>query len=177
MAEFIFVRHGQSQANANGIIADAHPPLTQQGIDQARSTAAKVCGLNIQLIVCSPLLRAQQTAEIIAGELGIDLSHVQIIDDLRERGLGELEGKPKAHDSLWYYSGNNAAGVETTVALYDRMTRCLATLKKLGKERTMLVVGHSVSGFYLLQVAAHRSFAALDAPHQLKNAGFVKVSL
>src|SRR5882757_8965527 len=96
---FIFVRHGQSQANADGIIADGHSPLTQTGIEQAQKTGLEIKNFGITAIVCSPYLRARQTAEMIASELGIGFSHIEIIEELRERGLGDCEGKPKTQVS------------------------------------------------------------------------------
>ncbi len=177
MSHFIFVRHGQSQANADGVIADAHSPLTTEGIAQARQTAGEIRTLGIDTIVVSPYLRAQQTAETIAGELGIDLAHIQIIEELRERGLGELEGRPKSHDSLWYYTRDDAEGIETARQLYDRMAKCISTLKALPQSGTALVVGHSISGFYLQQIASARTLDSFDSPLQLKNAGFVEFAL
>lgn len=104
MIDFIFVRHGQSKANAEKVIADANSPLTEAGIEQARKTGMEVKDKEITLIVCSPYLRAQQTAETIAGELGIDLAHIKIMDELQERGLGVLEDNPKTQDGLWYFT-------------------------------------------------------------------------
>ena len=78
MGKFIFVRHGQSQANADGILADEHSPLTELGIEQARRTGYEIQSLGIKTILCSPFLRTQQTAEIIAGELGIEISHLKL---------------------------------------------------------------------------------------------------
>jgi len=178
MSYLIFVRHGQSQANADGMIADAHSPLTKQGIAQARKTADGIRDLGIRTVVCSPFLRAQQTAEIIAGEIGVELDHVKVLDALRERGLGELEGKPKIYESLWYYLSNDAAGIEKTEALYDRMLNCLESIKKIANGQPILVVGHSISGFYFLQLASQKtSLESFDSPQQLNNADFVKVEL
>ncbi len=61
MSHSIFVRHGQSQTNDNGIIADGTELLTDKGIEQARKTRLEVKNLGITTIVCSLYLRAQQT--------------------------------------------------------------------------------------------------------------------
>jgi probable phosphoglycerate mutase len=176
MASFIFVRHGQSQANADGIIADAHSPLTESGIEQARITANELRSLNITTIACSPYLRAQQTAETIAGELGVDIAHIQVIEELRERGLGVLENKPKEHEGTWYFTDDESENIEPRTRLFERMNHCLKSLQKIGKDENLLVVGHAISGFYLLQAATKKSSVELfDLPSQMSNADFVKV--
>lgn len=175
---FIFVRHGQSQANADGIIADAQAPLTQNGIDQARRTASEVRTFNVTTIACSPYIRAQQTAATIAGELGVDLANIQVIEELRERGLGECEGRTKDHPSEWY-SQADAPTLETKQDLLDRMQVALEKLDKLQPEiGKVLVVGHAISGFYLLE-AAHgvKTVAEIGPDAQIGNADFVEISL
>lgn len=176
MTSFIFVRHGQSEANANGIIADATPPLTEEGIEQARRTADEIRDLSITKVVCSPYLRAQQTAETIAGELGIELKDIKILDDLRERGLGVLEAKPREHEGIWYFSDDESEGIEKRADLYERMKRCLEQLRERAKGEKLLVVGHSVSGFYLQQAAARKGAVdEFDPLSMMKNADYVEV--
>ena len=178
MSSFIFVRHGQSQANAAGIIADSLSPLTEKGIEQARKTGVEVKNLGISLIVTSPYLRAQQTAETIAGELGIDLAHIKIIDELAERGLGSLEDKPKEHDGLWYFTDDTSEGIESRADLLKRMQSCLENIKELSNTQTVLVAGHSISGFYLQQVAAGKTTVdEIDSPALMNNADFVQVEI
>lgn len=176
MAGFIFVRHGQSQANADGIIADAHSPLTEAGIEQARVTANELRDFNITTIVCSPYLRTQQTAETIAGELGIEIAHIRIIDELRERGLGVLENNPKEHEGTWYFTDDESEGIEPRQKLFERMNNCLKTLQDFGENENLLVIGHAISGFYLLQSAAKKpSIELFDLPSQMSNADYIEV--
>jgi broad specificity phosphatase PhoE len=177
MGNFIFVRHGQSQANAETIIADAKSPLTDSGIEQARKTGAELKVKSVTLILCSPYLRAQQTAETIASELGVDIAHIKIVDEIRERGLGVMENKPREHDGTWYFTDDNSEGIENSSELYSRMKRCLETINTLGKNEKLLVVGHAISGFYLLQAACHKpSVEAFDSPSLMSNADFIDVS-
>jgi len=174
--KFIFVRHGQSQANADGIIADAHSPLTEAGIEQARITANELRSFNITMIVCSPYLRTQQTAETIAGELGIEIAHIKIIEELRERGLGVLENNPKEHEGTWYFTDDESVGIEPRQKLFERMNKCLKTLQSIGENENLLVIGHAISGFYLLQAAAKKpSIELFDLPSQMSNADYIKV--
>ncbi len=66
-----FVRHGESTANllrefSNG---GAKHPLTEKGVEQARTVARALSGLQIEQIYASPVLRAVQTAQILAESL------------------------------------------------------------------------------------------------------------
>lgn len=172
---FIFVRHGQSQANADGIIADAHAPLTEHGIEQARKTANEVKGLGVTTIVCSPYLRAQETAETIAGELDIDIQHIKVLDELRERGLGDCEGKPKSQQNEWY-SQADAPTLEQKQDLLDRMHEALNKISSM-KGKT-LVVGHAISGFYLVEAAKGiKTISDMPADNQISNAAFVEIAI
>lgn len=178
MIDFIFVRHGQSQANADKKIAADDSPLTEQGIEQAKITANEVKGLGVVQIASSPLTRAQQTAEIIAAELGIDLSHIKVIDKLRERGLGDLKGKPKERDSDYYYSVDNELNVESRIDTLNRMAQCIQKIKELSTNGKVLVVGHAVSGYFLIEAAKGKTkLADLESPSEISNADYLVVSV
>ncbi len=178
MTSFIFVRHGQSQANADVIIADEHSSLTELGIEQARKSADEIRQFNITKVVCSPFLRARQTAETIARELGIDTNSITAIDGLAERDLGVLKNKPKEHDGTWYFADDESEGIEKRADLYARMSQCLEQLKEIAEGESLLVVGHAVSGFYLLQAAARKgSVDEFDALSMMNNADYVEVEI
>lgn len=70
MTTLYIIRHGQSQANAKGILQGSHidTPLTAKGRQQAQlvSSQLKRQRLQFDLVYASPLLRAAQTAAIIA---------------------------------------------------------------------------------------------------------------
>ena len=88
------VRHG---ATANN---DARPsrlqgrrsdqPLSLAGIQQAEETARWLGSLAISAVFSSPLLRARQTAEIIASPHGLP---ILTVNDLIEVDVGEWEGR------------------------------------------------------------------------------------
>ncbi len=175
-SSFIFVRHGQSQANADSVIANAHSPLTQTGIEQARATAHEVKHLDITQIACSPYLRAQQTAQAIATELGLDIDSIQTIEDLRERGLGIHQNQPRIHEGIWYFTDDTSKGIELRADLLKRMTHCAQQIKNLGTDKKTLVVGHAISGFYLTQVlSGHATLDQFDPPELMSNAAYVEL--
>lgn len=84
----VLVRHGQTSANAAGLLLGRDDvPLTELGQQQAALTAAAVTGATE--VVCSPLLRARQTAEV----LGLS-ADIRIDDRWTEIDYGEYEGWP-----------------------------------------------------------------------------------
>ncbi len=176
----LFVRHGKSMANATGMVGTPETPLAEEGLEQARITGQDLRGQNVTRIVCSPFIRAQQTAEIIAGELGIALDQITIIPDLYERRLGTLEGKPKQYESAYYYENDSDNGFETQTELIGRVKRALDETIEIAKntEGTTVAVGHATSGFYFLQVAKGKeSFSEFDPVNHMGNAEFVEVDL
>ena len=91
----IVVRHGQTSANARGLLLGrGDPSLDVVGRDQAAAVAAALTPLDTRTrIISSPLARCRETAAIIAGEGTID---VEIDERWIELDYGGLEGTPVA---------------------------------------------------------------------------------
>jgi probable phosphoglycerate mutase len=65
---FLCLRHGATDWNREGRFQGrTDVPLNDEGISQARSAARRLQGVALDTIVCSPLIRAVKTAEIIAA--------------------------------------------------------------------------------------------------------------
>jgi uncharacterized phosphatase len=176
MSSFIFVRHGKSQANQDKIIAASDSPLTKEGEAQARKVGRELKKSGVTAVVSSPLLRARHTAEIIANELKI--AEVQVIDDLRERGFGQLQNQTKDHPTEWYFTVDGESDVEPKGVLIARCEAALARIRKLVETEKVVVVGHAVTGFYLQQVAAgKRFFDDFDAPKEMLNTARKEVAI
>ena len=180
MTKFYFVRHGQSEANAALIVASSTPPLTENGIKQARRTGEELKDKNVAIILTSPYIRAQQTAETIAGELAIGVNDIRIIDELRERGLGECEGKPKDMENDRFFIIDAERGFESQQDLINRLQVAIEKIKKavIETDGEVVVVGHSVSGFYLSQVAkGFTKFSEFEDYRHMNNADFIEVEI
>lgn len=68
-----FLRHGKAASQLTWSKDDSLRPLTEEGIAGMRLEAAtlQALGVNPDVIVTSPLVRARQTAEIVAERLGM----------------------------------------------------------------------------------------------------------
>ncbi|GBE30680.1 MAG TPA: phosphohistidine phosphatase SixA [Bacteroidetes bacterium] len=131
-----FLRHGIAANQAvDGSYNDALRPLTEKG---RHRTSLVVCALKriggqVDIIFHSPLLRAQQTAQIAADELGVDRMQ-EISELLPERSPFDLEDvltqmrKPgenvmmvghqphMSHALAWAISANNTAMLDMDTA-------------------------------------------------------------
>jgi len=95
--EIYLLRHGQSQANLNGVLAGwTDAPLTALGENQAKSAAMRLHalleqdGAKLGAILSSDLLRASATAKPIAQILDVPVAYHE---QLRELFLGRWENK------------------------------------------------------------------------------------
>jgi broad specificity phosphatase PhoE len=89
---FVFVRHGESIGNAQSRWqGQSDYELTEKGRAQARALGErwKAEGVKFDMIIASPLVRAKETAEIIAAALGGPVEYDPV---LLERHIGEMEG-------------------------------------------------------------------------------------
>ena len=86
----LLIRHGETDFNREhrlqGVMA---VPLNQNGREQAAAAARYLQGLSIDALYTSPILRAQQTAEIIGDQIGLP---PRSDDRLREIEFGQFEG-------------------------------------------------------------------------------------
>ena len=86
---FCLIRHGQTDANRDGIIAGRiEAPLTGQGRDAARALADHAWTQPFTLFT-SPQDRARETAR-----LAFPSHTARVVEDLRERDWGIFEGRP-----------------------------------------------------------------------------------
>ena len=87
----ILARHGETDWNSIKKIQGSSDSstLTKKGKEQARLLAEKINSMQIDVIYCSELKRAKETADIIAKKLKLPISYSK---ELNERSFGELEG-------------------------------------------------------------------------------------
>jgi phosphohistidine phosphatase len=69
--ELYVIRHGLAEERGDAWPDDTKRPLTDEGMSRMRKSARGLAriGVTIDIILTSPLVRARQTAEIVAGGL------------------------------------------------------------------------------------------------------------
>lgn len=144
------IRHGQSTWNARDLV-QGHAPgpvLTRRGRQEARAVARTLRGTPVSTLVSSDLERAVQTARPIARALGLPL---RTDPRLRERALGDAEGRPVAlltSGRSGIVNGHVAdadaapAGGESIRRFYQRVTSFVAELAELAGETEPVLVTH-----------------------------------
>ena len=91
--EVYWIRHGESIANIDQYLHMLYynPDLSQKGEGQMVSCGDRLFDKDIQIILCSPLKRSIESANIIKKQIiskGRDPPIIQIIDSLKESGIG-----------------------------------------------------------------------------------------
>lgn len=105
---FICLRHGATDWNRQGLFQGrTDNPLNDDGIAQAHAAAEKLRTIALEHVVSSPLLRAVQTAEIIANFASrtVTLDH-----GLIELDFGSFEGRP-VRELMIQHGKNSAQGL------------------------------------------------------------------
>ena len=112
-------------------------PILMKKKDEFLATKKAVISFSPEIVICSPLLRARQSLEI----LNIDIEPV-ISDLLLERDFGNYESMSKTLYNR--QSLEKDPSVESLENIHFRVKRFIDLVKK--KPNPTLVVGHS--GFY-----------------------------
>lgn len=143
MKTLYVVRHGESQANADGIVAGGllDSPLTERGRVQAHETAQKIKELDFDVMISSTQVRATETSSIIATEIGWPQA-VATDNRLSELIAGDETGSPIDEYNKLLDSGAYIPNAETLQDLYVRVQQFLKDLSAR-PESSFLIVSHS----------------------------------
>lgn len=149
----ILVRHGRTAWNADGRFqGQADVPLDDVGRGQAARLASPVAGLSPDAFVSSDLVRARETAEVLASAAGLE---VQVDPRLQEINVGTWAGlrqsdavleMPDMPDAL--REGRDFRRSETGETATEAGTRVLEALSYIADWNiggTTVVVGHGLS--------------------------------
>ncbi len=94
-ARLCVVRHGETDWNLAGILQGwLDVPINDHGRQQARELATAFAGQAFDQVYSSPLIRALETARIVAAGLGLPAPSIH--EGLKERNFGAFQGVPKA---------------------------------------------------------------------------------
>ena len=142
MTTILLVRHGETDWNLHRRLqGHSDTPLNDRGREQARTLAAELADEPIDAVYSSDLVRAHETARIVAEQHGLD---VTATGDLRERHFGTWEGL--SDDEIEARFPEAATGVigdgESREAMARRVFDALQRIAKQHPEGRVLVVSH-----------------------------------
>ncbi|KAL3646252.1 hypothetical protein CASFOL_011432 [Castilleja foliolosa] len=156
-AEIIVIRHGKTEWNDHHRIqGQLDVDLNDVGRQQAFAVAERLSREEpkISAVYSSDLIRASDTAEVIARSCGV----LEVIKDrdLRERHLGDLQGvlfheaaqiNPQAHKAFVASLSDLEipGGGESFFQLYDRCTLALQRIAKKHRGDRVVVVSHGAT--------------------------------
>jgi broad specificity phosphatase PhoE len=149
------LRHGATEANLAKpprLQGRRHnPPLARLGVRQAEATRDFLAIRPVDHCYCSPLLRAVQTAAIVAAPHGLS---PQPVEALTECDVGRWEGLDwqaiRYLDAEGYHrfmanpGENGYPGGESFEDVYHRAAAALEELLAVHVGQSLLVVGHHV---------------------------------
>jgi len=141
--ELFLLRHGETDANADGIVQGwLDTNLSRRGRGQAQG-AAKRFEQPIDAIYSSDLSRARQTAEIFRKKYPA----IPYFEDsrLRERGFGDAEGTHRdKHDWEVFWASSDTVSIPNAEALSEFSRRVKAFMEMVRKSgfSNVLIVTH-----------------------------------
>ncbi|QBG47308.1 histidine phosphatase family protein [Verrucomicrobia bacterium S94] len=170
-----FIRHAQSEANLKDILASRQDfPLTEKGRADAETIAAEFREIaELDRVVSSSLLRAQQTAEPIAKAFGVE---VETDERLIEQELGvfsgmtyaELEDRPDyMHERSKRWNWVPEGGGESYEMIAERLEPFFQSLDPM-KSECVLFVTHAVT---MRLIKAHLEQTLPEYPREIARNG------
>lgn len=97
----LLIRHGETALNVARIVQHPGTPLSARGVEQARRLGARLAALEIGGVLSSDFLRSRMTAHAVAAATGARITETEA---LRERSMGELEGRRHADLGLDFHA-------------------------------------------------------------------------
>ena len=150
---FVLLRHGETELTPQKRFSGSggsDPGLSAAGRRQAEAVAASLAARGtVQAVVSSPLRRCRETADAVAGRLGLD---VRVDEGLRETDFGDWEGlsfaevRERHPEDLekWLASpdAEPTGGGESFAAVARRVALARDKLLARHAGRTVLLVTH-----------------------------------
>ena len=177
----VLARHGETEFNRERRFqGQLDVELSDTGREQARALAQLVEGEGLRRIVASPLVRARETAEIVASHLGLapDLD-----DRLKEVDVGDWERRLKddvERDEPEAWAAFRAAGAdwrfpggESLREQQDRVVAALVDVTQAGVLPALLVCHRGVIRCALAHT--HRKGLATYHEWRVPNAELVRL--
>jgi probable phosphoglycerate mutase len=141
-AELWVIRHGETEWSRDGLhTSHTELELTTEGEEVARKLAERLKGVEFDLVLSSPRVRARRTAEL-AGFTDIHLEQ-----DLTEWDYGDYEGRttPDIREEVpgWTVWTHPSPGGESAEQVSRRLDRVVAKVRAHGGRVLVFSHGHA----------------------------------
>lgn len=176
-----FIRHAESEANASGTLDTSvpGPGLSQQGKTQAEEVAHQAGHNKFDGVYASTMVRTQQTAAPLAGELG---KQVEVLQGIQEISAGWYQGKPVSIEPSTYLLApadwirgdmqDRIPGSVSGKEFNDEFTRAVRKVYDSGQSNPV-VFSHKFAIEYWTLLNAKNAKDSLLTTHPLPNIGRV----
>lgn len=179
LGRIVIVRHGQSDHNVLKIMNTnpEHPDyfisnLTDYGKKEVAATglilreSANIKNDDVVAIYASPLPRTRQTAAIIADQLGLDSSMIEVDNRISEVKAGNYESRSpyEYKEEKGYFDPDSS--IETDQDLKNRIYDFYMYINMKHPEGDVIVVTHSHPAALLMEYAAHDAGLEFPDEHQ-----------
>jgi probable phosphoglycerate mutase len=156
MRQTFLLRHGESVSNAHPealtLPEEIGDRLNENGFSQARAAAQALDGLGVTHLLSSPMRRAEETAGVVSEKLGLPITVLPYVHELREEeGYGQLSPEEQklrrcvtrmaAHPDDPDHSSNGAESFSQVIA---RVRRLKADLESRSEGEKSVVVTHGI---------------------------------
>jgi len=169
-------RHGQTAYNLEGRFQGQQPvPLDDTGRAQARELAERALSYRFAALWCSPLLRARETADIVAARLELEpIEDARLMEtdagEWTDRSFAEVRSHaPERFDA--FVSGDGAFAFPGGESFAEQEVRVAAALADVeGSRLPALVVCH---GMVIRAALATRAGHTVERVQRVANGALV----
>ena len=174
MTTILLVRHGETDWNLHRRVqGHSDTPLNETGRAQARAVAEELAGEALDAVYSSDLVRAHETARIVTGGKGLEVTAIR---ELRERHFGTWEGLTDQEVYVRFphargLSGREWGDAETHEQMAKRVLSALHRIAETHLEQLVLVVSH---GGPLRAVLRH---CGVDGVGRIENCQIVRIEI
>ncbi len=153
---FIGMRHGEAGHNVSYICSasvDFPDHLTEKGKKEVIESAVKLKKEGITKIITSPFVRARETAELVAKEIGLPIEQIILDERIREYGFGIFDQQSRKLYDKWRLENNSIEAKpndgESVGEAKMRFADFFYETEKKYKNEVILFVSHGI-GFEVI---------------------------
>jgi len=167
-----FVRHGQTENNAQNIKQGTEGSLTERGRAQALETAKRFPKEKgrPEIIIASSYERARETAEIIAAELNLKIKYTDLLVERRNPSevIGHWGGEQKVKnimdrmDRSYHPDNLRISDEENFTDLKKRAKKLLSYIKRRRQSRIIMVTHSNFLKLVISYMLHGDSLTAID---------------